>query len=98
MTLHTCNKPLGSVPALALMEKTLLPGDDLLLLEDGVYSVLDGNFLARCASRPECRVYLLGADLAARGISDRIPTGFTAVAYTEFVGLCLQHERVVNWI
>jgi sulfur relay protein TusB/DsrH len=42
-------------------------------------------------------LYVLAPDLAARGISAKIPADFSGIAYLDFVRLCLSHSRVVNW-
>lgn len=94
MILHTLNK--ASLKVLSYDCLSLLsPGDSLLLLEDGVYAALPD---APPLTLPEgVRLYVLAEDLAARGISDRIPPAFTRVDYAGFVALCLAHVKVINW-
>lgn len=92
MTLHTWNKARTSHPSFELCRTSMAPGDALLLLEDGVYSALEPAF---ADGAPPC--YALAADLAARGISAKIPDALNVIDYMDFVALCLQHDRVVNW-
>jgi tRNA 2-thiouridine synthesizing protein B len=100
MTLHTYNKSLDAGEAhLAGCLRTLASGDSLLLLEDGVYAALSmgegtelGNIIPDGVA-----LYALAPDLAARGISAKIPAYFSGIDYPDFVRLCLAHPRVVNW-
>lgn len=99
MTLHTLNKAHPTHQAFNLCLDSLLPGDCLVLMEEAVYLVLESAFkewlhTQKPAAWQCCAV---AADLAARGISDKIPQDMSVIDYTDFVGLCLQHDRVVNW-
>lgn len=100
MTLHTYNKSLDAGEArLQTCLRMLASGDSLLLLEDGVYVALqlrEGTQLHDMIP-PDVRLYALAPDLAARGISAKIPAGFSGIDYASFVQLCLTHPRVVNW-
>lgn len=75
-----------------------MPGDPILLIEDGVYAVQGGN---RFASMIETilkknPVFALQPDLSARGISV-ITNGVTTVDYEGFVELVEQHH-VNSWL
>lgn len=101
MTLHTWNKADGAAGALTLCLATLAPGDTLLLIEDGVYLACEPGVTrlqAGMAGATGTRLCALAPDLAARGISARISPLVTAIEYTDFVALSLQHARVVSWI
>lgn len=100
MTLHTFNKSQEAGEArLHACLRLLAPGDSLLLLEDGVYvaAQLQPGMRIRNMIPAGVALHVLDADLAARGISARIPAEFTVIDYTGFVRLCLAHARVVNW-
>jgi|Laugrespbdmm15dd_1035085.scaffolds.fasta_scaffold77053_2 tRNA 2-thiouridine synthesizing protein B len=100
MTLHTWNKARTSHPSFELCRTSMAPGDALLLLEDGVYSALELAFVQLLQGSEQDSAYpcyALAADLAARGISAKIPNSVNVVDYMDFVALCLQHDRVVNW-
>jgi tRNA 2-thiouridine synthesizing protein B len=73
-------------------------GDPILLYEDGVYAAADGTHLAGQIKAALARhpVYVLAADLEARGIQ-RLIEGVQVVDYDGFVGLVEEHN-VVPWI
>lgn len=100
MTLHTYNKSLDAGEArLHNCLRTLAGGDALLLLEDGVYLAprLQAGSALRAAIPEGVSLYALRPDVAARGLSARLPADFSDIEYGEFVQLCLAHPRVVNW-
>ena len=100
MTLHTWNKADSSLPNFRLCLAAWREGDALLLIEDGVYVLCQPlSVLLAYAQVPSgLPLFALADDLAARGISDRIPSLVTVIDYREFVALSLHHERVVSWI
>ena len=100
MTLHTLNKPFASSANSTVWLAQLQASDALLLLEDGVFCLLDEEFMRRIATclKSGTRLCVLGDDLAARGISARIPAAANVIGYKEFVALTLHHERTVNWV
>ncbi|GGO77108.1 hypothetical protein GCM10011348_05930 [Marinobacterium nitratireducens] len=92
MTLHTLNRPPSDRALLDDCIAALVADDTLLLLEDGVYCALAGLELpagVRCVA--------LAADVAARGIGDRLATGIEVVDDIGFVELCCHHSRVASW-
>lgn len=96
-TLHTLNK---CEPALVQQcMAAAADGDTVLLIEDAVYAALNEHVLSKVIQHRGSGVALraLKEDLAARGISARIPADFSVVCYTDFVALGLAHARVVNW-
>lgn len=100
MTLHTYNKSLSAGEArLRNCLRTLAPGDSLLLVEDGVYlaAELQAGSAVRDMIPPGVKLYALTPDVAARGISGKVPVDFSGIDYGGFVQLCLAHPRVVNW-
>jgi len=100
MTLHTYNKaPDDSAARLQNCLRMLAPGDSLLLLEDGVYlaAQLQPGAPLRGQIPEGVKLYTLDSDVAARGISGKIPVDFSGIDYADFVQLCLAHPRVVNW-
>jgi tRNA 2-thiouridine synthesizing protein B len=100
MTLYTYNKsPDAGAERLKACLRMLASGDSLLLLEDGVYAALHmgkGTEL-RNMLPSGVALHTLAPDLAARGISAKIPADFSSIDYSGFVRLCLTHQRVVNW-
>jgi len=87
MSLHTFNKP----PTPARLQ-LLAAGDAVLLLEDAVYAAQTALPLPAGVA-----LYVLAADLAARGISASIRPNSCFVDYAGFVDLSLAHDKVINW-
>ena len=51
------------------------------------------------AALPDCKVYALAADLAARGIkAEDVIDGIQLVDYGGFVDLVTQHARTAAWL
>ena len=92
-TLHTVNKP-GQ--ALELCLRSLLLGDAILLLEDGVYALFEASDVLKEVIR-DVPVYVLEADVVARGVTNRDDLDISAVDYAGFVGLTETHDKVMSW-
>jgi len=90
MSLHTFNK--SPTPERLQL---LAAGDALLLLEDAVYAAQQAQPPLQVPAG--VTLYVLAADLAARGISARIRPDFCSVDHAGFVGLSLAHAKVINW-
>lgn len=100
MTLFTYNKsPSAGEARLQDCLRMLTTGDSLLLVEDGVYfaAQLQDDAPIRELIPAGVALYALAPDLAARGISGRIPADVSGIDYAAFVELCLLHPRVVSW-
>jgi len=100
-TLHTVNKSPFATQALISCLNHALPGDAVLLIEDGVYGGLGGTGLTEIVSelgRP-VSLYVLTPDLDARGIAaERLMPGVTGVDYPGFVALVAENDRVQAWL
>lgn len=83
-TLHTVNR----AELLMLCTAAFVEGDGVLLLEAGVYALLQAEQLPN-------RCYVLAADAKARGL--RLPNQAVAVDYDGFVALCTEFDRVTSW-
>ena len=88
MILHTINKP-PSHTALSDCLAVMASDDLMLLIEDGIYC------LHEVAS--DHRAYVLREDLAARGLTDQLPSELKSVDYAGFVSLCAQADKVKTW-
>ena len=86
MILHTFNKP----RALIENRRFVLPQDTILLMEDGVYSLLDENLL-----KGQNDVFALDIDLRARGI--KVAQHEVSITYGKFVSLCAEADQISNW-
>lgn len=101
-TLHTVNKSPFERGSLASALAHALPGDAVLLVEDGVVGARAGDTAAAAAlkaAQPACTIAVLGPDLAARGIpADRLVEGIVVVDYGGFVDLAATHDKVQAWL
>jgi tRNA 2-thiouridine synthesizing protein B len=72
----------------------------LLLIEDAVYAATRGG-IAEARIKEALRlhkVYVLGPDLEARGMADRLTDGVTLVDYPGFVDLVAEHPNCQSWL
>jgi tRNA 2-thiouridine synthesizing protein B len=88
--LHTVNSP----DLLELCFQAAEYGDTLLLIEDGVYGAQQAYIDKMPAG---ITVYALQCDLEARGFTDRIGEQVTAAEVSDFVSLCCEHGKIINW-
>jgi tRNA 2-thiouridine synthesizing protein B len=100
-TLHTVNKSPFERSAFISALNHLRPGDALLMLEDGVVGARKASAFAgliESAAR-SCSVYVLGPDLAARGMAETdLIQGAKLVDYGGFVDLVTTHHRTQAWL
>ena len=100
-TLHTVNKSPFERNTLDSCVKNMSAGDALLIIEDGVIGARKGSTsasLIEMAMRTGS-VYVLGVDLAARGMNpEDLVSGAKVVDYGGFVDLVTQHDRTVAWL
>ncbi len=98
--LHTVNKSPFASTALESCLARLTEGAAVLLIEDGVYAALAAGAaadrLAEAANRHP--VYVLGPDLAARGLAEAsLLDGVRVIDYLGFVDLATRHSAVQSW-
>ena len=92
-SLHIINKSSLDANALASCLSVITPEDSLLLIEDGVYSVLDSSWL-----RADIDIHVLSEDLQARGLDAAgLDQRIRSVDYAGFVALACQCARSVSW-
>jgi len=100
-TLHTVNKSPFERSAFISALSHLRPGDALLMIEDGVVGARKGSAFAGLIAdaMKSCEVYVLGPDLAARGMSEQdVVEGAKLVGYGGFVDLVTGHDRSQAWL
>jgi tRNA 2-thiouridine synthesizing protein B len=100
-TLHMVNKSPFERNAMKSCLEHTLEGDGVILFEDGVYGAVKGSSVTGLIEKQAgtVKIYVLGPDLAARGITDgRIVDGVTVVDYPDFVDLVTTHERTQSWL
>ncbi|ELY5939987.1 sulfurtransferase complex subunit TusB [Cronobacter malonaticus] len=73
------------------------PGDDILLMQDGVVAaVKDNGHLATLLASP-ARVVALQSDVEARGLGAQISSSIDTISYNEFVKLTVKHASQMAW-
>lgn len=100
-TLHTVNKSPYERSSLKSCLDHVAEGDSVLLIEDAVVGARrGGSFVAALkAARSSCAIYVLGADLAARGMkAEDLAEGISLVDYGGFVDLAVTNTRVCTWL
>ena len=75
-------------------------GVALLLTDDAVYAATRGNAAAASitAAMGKLKVYVLGPDLDARGMTDRLIEGVASVDYAGFVDLVAEYPTSQSWL
>lgn len=99
--LHLINKSPFERTALDSCLRLAQPGGSVLLLEDGVYAALaNAAHAEKISSRMgEFSFYVLGPDVAARGLRDQpLIDGIEVVDYGGFVDLVAAHDVTQSWL
>lgn len=99
--LHTVNKSPFEKDSAGSCLSHMKAGSSVLFIEDGVYAAMDNSSFADKvkAVMGDCKVYVLGPDFRARGVSeDKLIDGVTVVDYSGFVDLVTEHENVQSWL
>ncbi len=99
-TLHTVNKsPFQNQTLISCLQHTKA-GDAVLMIEDGVYGAASGTAMSDAVTGlgAGVKLYVLGPDMAARGISGKLADGITQIDYDGFVDLVADHDRTQNWL
>ena len=95
--LHLVNKSPYDAGNLNTASTIMKDGDQLLLIEDGVYGAVKSGTAAGLLQG--LKVSVLGPDLAARGISeDKLVDGVDIVDYAGFVDLVEASDKVQSWL
>jgi len=98
--LHIVNKSATERGSLESCLAMATKGSAVLLIEDAVYAVTKGSTAAAKiqAAAADLRIYVLGPDLAARGMSGRVLDGVNVVDYGGFVDLVAEHNSCQSWL
>ena len=101
--LHTVNKsPFGSNTLDSCLNYAL-DGSTVLLIEDGVYAATTGTGVAdkiqqSMQGADGVKFAVLGPDLQARGLENKLAEGIKVVDYEGFVNLVAEHDSVQSWL
>ncbi|MDP3699365.1 MAG: sulfurtransferase complex subunit TusB [Hylemonella sp.] len=98
--LHIVNKSPTQAGSLASCLRMALPGQAVLLIEDGVYAATTGSSSEAQvrAAAGKLKFYALKPDLEARGMTARAIEGVTLVDYGGFVDLVAEHGPSNSWL
>lgn len=99
--LHIVNKSPFERNALASCLGHAVEGDSVLMIEDAVVGAIDGSSFAEQikTAMADKSVYVLGADLAARGMQEgRVIEGIQIVDYAGFVDLTANNDKTQSWL
>ena len=99
--LHLVNKSPTDRNSFDTCFRMASPGDSILLTEDGVYAALaNAEFANKITSRLDnFSFYVLGPDVAARGLGDTPLIGdISVVDYEGFVDLVADNEVTQSWL
>jgi tRNA 2-thiouridine synthesizing protein B len=95
--LHLVNKSPYDACSLNTAATIMKKGDQLLLIEDGVYGAIKNGKAAGVLKG--LNISVLGPDLAARGISkDKLLDGVSIIDYAGFVDLVEANDNVQSWL
>lgn len=75
----------------------LSPGDDLLLLQDGVLAAIEGSQCLTALLQSPATLYVLQEDITARGLGEKTSASVQLTDYTGFVNLTLRHPQQFTW-
>ena len=72
----------------------------ILMIEDAVVGSINGTAFSATvqAAMVDKSVYVLGANLAARGLEGKVMDGVTVVDYAGFVDLTVTHDPIQSWL
>ncbi|MFN2308340.1 MAG: sulfurtransferase complex subunit TusB [Gammaproteobacteria bacterium] len=100
--LHTVNKSPFEKRSLDGALTHAADGAGILMIEDGIYGALKGTAVTGKIERAvsgNLKVYVLGPDLRARGMSEeQVIDGVTVVDYAGFVDLVTEYDKVQSWL
>ena len=99
--LHLVNKSPFDRNALDSCLRLAKAGGSVLLIEDGVYAAISKAVSAEAVSgrMQDLTFYVLGPDVAARGLDDTaLIDGIEVVDYGGFVDLVVEHDVAQSWL
>ena len=99
--LHTVNKSPFERRTLDTALRHAVKGAGILLIEDGVYAAFEDSIVADKvkAAMADNKLYVLGPDVAARGMSEKsLIDGIEVVDYDGFVDLVTEYDKVQSWL
>ena len=71
--------------------------DEILLVQDAVVAGIVKNTWNEAIKGAGVKIYLLAADLAARGLAEKVDGDIEVVDFDGFVALTVKHESQMKW-
>ena len=97
--LHTVNKSPFEANTQDACLGLAKSGSTVLLIEDGVYAATIGNAVSdKIKNADGISFCVLGPDLQARGLENKLAEGIKVVDYAGFVSLVAEHDSVQSWL
>ena len=98
--LHTVNKSPFEKTTLQSCLANAKAGSAILLIEDGVYAAANDTAFASTMEQAMQKhsVYVLGPDLDARGLGEKVMDGIKVIDYAGFVDLAAENNVVESWL
>ncbi|MEJ2764575.1 sulfurtransferase complex subunit TusB [Photobacterium sp. MCCC 1A19761] len=95
--LHTIMTSPFQSQALQRCLRYLAPQDEILLIQDAVVAGIEKNAWSETLTQAGVNIYVLEADLVARGLRDQMNDRFQIVDYSGFIELTIRHETQMKW-
>ena len=95
--LHTVTRSPFQSHSLTQCLQFICLGDEILLLEDAVIVALSKNIYFDLIKNIGVKIYLLEADIIARGLQDKCDKDIDVIDYKGFVLLTEQHDKHMKW-
>ncbi|PSU25316.1 sulfurtransferase complex subunit TusB [Photobacterium phosphoreum] len=95
--LHTVTRSPFQSHSLAQCLQFICPGDEILLLEDAVIVAVSKNIYFDLIKNIGVKIYLLEADIIARGLQGKCDKDLDVIDYKGFVLLTEQHDQHMKW-
>lgn len=99
-TLHTVNKSSFTHNTLKSCIAVSASTDGILLLEDGVFGVLESapdSEALRSLALQGIKIYALVNDVQARALEEKVSSHIQLIGYEEFVALTLHFNCIQSW-
>jgi len=95
--LHTIATSPFQTQALQRCLRYISPDDEILLIQDAVFAGIEKNTWCGAIKMSGVKIYLLEADLAARGLLSKVDKELNVVDFKGFILLTEQHETQMKW-
>lgn len=95
--LHTITTSPFQTQALQHCLRYIGQDDEILLVQDAVVAGIEKNTWSEALKQSGVKIYLLAADLTARGLAKKVDNGFEVIDSEGFVSLTVKHESQMKW-